>query len=59
MPTNTDDPHDRLLPTGPDVERYERYRIVDTPDDEVLIYDPEREDAWVQSDRSVTLDDWQ
>jgi hypothetical protein len=59
MPTYTSDSDDRLPPTGPDIERYERYRLVDTLDDEVLIYDPDREDAWIQSDRSLTLDDWQ
>ena len=49
---------DRFPTTGPDLESYNRYRLVSTGTDEAIIYDTEAEDAWIQTSFVVDLDDW-
>ncbi|MFC7028352.1 hypothetical protein ACFQH8_14730 [Halomicroarcula sp. GCM10025710] len=46
------DSDDRFPTTGPDSERYDRYRLVTTGTDEVIIYDTESDDAWIQTGSS-------
>ncbi|MFC6863002.1 hypothetical protein ACFQGE_05945 [Halomicroarcula sp. GCM10025817] len=58
MSSRTRDTDDRLPTTGPDSERYDRYRLVTTGNDEAIIYDTECEDAWIQTAIVVNLDDW-
>jgi hypothetical protein len=59
MVTDTRDSGDRLPTTGPETDRYDRYRIETTATGETLIYDVENEDAWIEGDSVVSLDDWQ
>lgn len=58
MSPETRDSDERLPTTGPDIERYDRYRLVTTGTDEAIIYDTQCEDAWIQSAFLVSLDDW-
>jgi hypothetical protein len=52
------DSDDRFPTTGPDSERYDRYRLVTTGTDEAIIYDTECDDAWIQTELVVDLNDW-
>lgn len=54
MPTRTRGPDDR----HPERDSYDRYNHVKTESGDI-IYDTEREDAWIQADDSLVLDEWQ
>jgi|GEM_PF-1483074 hypothetical protein len=41
---------------GVDVAEFQRYAVVTIPNDEVVIYDQDDENAWIQSDTSVRLE---
>ena len=58
MPENTNHEDDRSPTSGPETERYDRYRSVITDDDEVMIYDVDIGAAWIQSKYAVQLADW-
>lgn len=42
---------------GPDAPDLERYVAITLEDRELIVFDGEVEDAWVQSDVAVTLDE--
>lgn len=54
MSTHPSRPDDAL----PERDSYDRYSHVKT-DSGDIIYDTEREDAWIQATDAVLLDDWQ
>lgn len=58
MSPKTTDPHDRFPTAGPDIESYDRYRLVSTGTNESIIYDTECEEAWIQTALLVDLDEW-
>jgi hypothetical protein len=58
MSTTQDDSHDRLPTTGADPIEYDRYKAIYAADDELLIYDLEDEQRWIQSSQTVHLDEW-
>jgi hypothetical protein len=43
--------------TGPESGQYEQFRMITTGSGEFVIYDTDREDAWVQSSLAVELDE--
>ncbi len=55
MPTRTTDTDDGLAPA--DADNFDRYSHVKTDSGEI-IYDTERDDAWIQADSALLLDDW-
>ncbi|MFT4922706.1 MAG: hypothetical protein ACI8XM_001924 [Haloarculaceae archaeon] len=57
MSTIAPDSHDRFPTDGPDGQSYERYRFEEANDDEVLIYDTELANAWIQAASAVSLDE--
>ncbi|WP_254271566.1 DUF7331 family protein [Haloarcula marina] len=57
MVSKTHDGDDRLPTTGPDSGRFDSYRSV-TTGDSAIIYDTERDDAWIQATHTVSLADW-
>ena len=58
MAIETSDADDRFPTTGPDTDSFDRYSHVAT-DDGHIIYDTECENAWVQADTTLALDEWQ
>lgn len=42
---------------GPDAQEYEAYAMVTLDAGQVLLYDVDDEDAWIQSDTAVSLPD--
>jgi len=57
MSTKSSDAHDRLPTAGPATDDYDRYTSV-TVDDDVILYDKETEDAWIQSSTALGLEAW-
>jgi len=57
MVIETSDANDRRPTAGPNTDSYDRYSHV-TTDDGDIIYDTEAEDAWIQADQSLALDEW-
>ncbi|MGB9951012.1 DUF7331 family protein (plasmid) [Haloarcula marismortui] len=57
MPTESGRKPDELLTTGPVADEYERYQYIQTEGD-ALIYDEEREEAWIQASDAVDLETW-
>ena len=57
MAIETSDRDDRLPTTGPGTGGFDRYSHV-TTDDGDIIYDTEMEDAWIQTERALALDEW-
>jgi len=57
MPTESGGNHDERPLNGPVTEGCDRYRYVKT-EGETLIYDADREDAWIQASESVDLEAW-
>ncbi|MFB6222151.1 MAG: hypothetical protein ABEH86_00560 [Haloarcula sp.] len=55
MSTNSPDGTDRFPTTGPDTEVYDRFQTVTTAED-VIIYDIECEEAWIQTSNTVCLE---
>lgn len=53
MSTRTSEPDETQAPT----DSYDRYSHVNTQTGEI-IYDTERENAWIQAPSSVRLDEW-
>lgn len=53
--TSTDDA-DEYTTVGPDAAGYDRYAAVSLADGELLLYDRDEEDAWLQSDAPVDLE---
>lgn len=51
-----DDPTE-FTTLGPDAARYEQYTTVELDEGVVLLYDREEEEAWLQSDAAVDLDE--
>jgi len=48
-----DSEHDAV---GVDAAEFQRYAVVTIPNDEVVVYDRDDENAWIQSDTSVRLE---
>jgi hypothetical protein len=57
MPTRTSDPDDRQAAIERGTDSYDRYSHVKTETGEI-IYDTECDDAWVQAEAAVRLDEW-
>lgn len=57
MATKSSDAHDRLPTAGPATDEYDRYMSVQI-DDDVLLYDSQSTDAWIQSTAAITLEEW-
>ena len=57
MPTSSEDATDRMPTTGPGSGQYEQFRTFTTGSGGLVIYDTDREDAWVQSSLAVELDE--
>ena len=57
MSTKPSDAHDRLPTAGPSTDEYDQYAFVQV-DDDVILYDEQHEDAWIQSSTALTLEDW-
>lgn len=55
--TNDADDAEEYTTVGPEASDYERYAMVSLDDGEVLLYDRDDEDAWIQSDASVDVAD--
>lgn len=55
MPTSQPD---RPPTAGPDGATYECYRVVPTGDGDVIVFDIEREMAWIQASNAVSLENW-
>lgn len=54
--TDSDPPADSTFTSiGPDAGTYERYAQVTLEADTILLYDREKEDAWITSDTAVVL----
>ncbi|MCL7417540.1 MAG: hypothetical protein M8354_06840 [Halalkalicoccus sp.] len=51
MTLDTRNEPERLPSVGVDAVSLARYSDVGTDDDELIVYDEKREDAWIQSDR--------
>lgn len=49
MSTQPKDPTDPAPTMGPDALSYDCYGSVTTAEDELIVYDTEENDAWVQS----------
>jgi len=57
MPTRTNEPDNRQTIGSPNPDAYDRYSHVNTETGEI-IYDTERDNAWIQAACSVRLDEW-
>jgi len=57
MSTKPSDTHDRFPTTGPATDDYDRYTSVKV-DGDVILYDENHEDAWIQSSTTLALEDW-
>lgn len=57
MPSESGENHDEHPLNAPVANGRGRYRYVYTEGD-TLIYDEDREDAWIQASTSVELEDW-
>lgn len=57
MSTRSPDGTDRLPTTGPDTECYDRLQSV-TANGDLIVYDTEREEAWIQATSAVDLEEW-
>jgi len=57
MSTKSGDAHDRLPTAGPGTDEYDRYTSVQV-DGDVILYDEQHEDAWIQSSTDLALEDW-
>lgn len=57
MPTEPGGNHDERPTNGPATDGCCRYRYVET-EGEILIYDADREDAWIQASESVDIEAW-
>lgn len=55
MTLETRDDTDRPHSIGVDAISLERYSTIQTDGDEIILYDEENDDAWIQSDTSVPL----
>lgn len=55
MPSSTKTRDDGHAPGEPD--RYDRYSHVNTETGEI-IYDTEHDEAWIQADSSLRLEEW-
>lgn len=55
MTESTSDESTEYTTLGPDAEEYGRYATIEL-DGDILLYDREVEDAWLQSDTAVDLD---
>lgn len=51
MTLDTRNEPERLPSIGVDAVSLARYSDVETDDDELIVYDEKREDAWIQSDQ--------
>lgn len=47
----------KLPTTGPDGAALDRYRLVGTGEG-VILYDQQRERAWIQASAAVALEEW-
>ncbi len=56
MTTDTQPPPDGEPTMGPGALSYDRYESVETADDELIVYDTDDDDAWIQSSVFVDLD---
>lgn len=50
-------PDDGFTTMGPDAQEYSRYALVTILEDQVILYDIDEEEAWIQSDTAVRLAD--
>ncbi|QGA84091.1 hypothetical protein [Halomicrobium sp. LC1Hm] len=57
MSTRTTNEHDRYPTDGPNAGEYDRYTYVSTGED-VILYDEECEDAWIQTAMTLDLEAW-
>lgn len=57
MSTKSADMDDRYPTRGPDASEYERYSHV-TTDEDVILYDGDNEEAWIQADDTLALREW-
>jgi len=57
MPTESSRKPDERPTTGPVADEYERYQYIQTEGD-ALIYDEEREEAWIQASDAMDLEAW-
>lgn len=53
MVSSSDDVEESVSFAGPESTNDERYRTISTGGDEVVIYDTNVKDAWVQSDITI------
>lgn len=56
MTIDAQTPPDAEPTMGPDALDYDRYGAVETADDDLIVYDLDQNEAWVQSSVHVTLD---
>lgn len=50
-------PDDEFTTMGPDAQEYGRYALATIQEDQVILYDIEDEEAWIQSDTALLLAD--
>lgn len=53
--TSSDPPTESFTTEGPDARTYERYAQVKLEENVILLYDREKESAWISSDDTITL----
>lgn len=58
MSARTQDDGGRYPTTGPDAPPVEGIELVTTAGGAVLVYDPEDDDRWIETDAVCTLEDW-
>jgi hypothetical protein len=58
MPDHTNHTDERRPTSGPETRTDDRYESVETETGEVMVYDREIDQAWIQSTHAVTIDDW-
>lgn len=60
MSAHTTDPDDSYgRPTaGPDASQYDRYGRVETANGELIVYDRDDEEGWIQSDVAADLEEF-
>ncbi len=59
MSTEQNNPDGRFPTTGPGTKEFERYQHTQTDENDGLIYDLEKENAWIESSLVLSLESWQ
>lgn len=57
MTTDARTPQDAEPTMGPNALDYDRYGAVETAEDDLIVYDLQQNEAWVQSSVHVTLEE--